>query len=141
MQPRAIVQTSCFTKPGDSGSALVNEEGHVVGITFREPRDPTQSTLSYQVDVSELRLFWKDAAQTPQLVVPDMWALGTRLKPPHPQILLAGSDDSVRVLVDLDGDTSATPLRKADWIELVAHKTFDAAGRSAHLRFRPRIVP
>lgn len=126
VQPRRIVLTSCLSNPGDSGGPLVNEEGQVVGATFGIPSDPTQSKFTYHVDVSELKPFLKDTPKSPLLLVPDMWALGTRFGFPHPQILIAGSDRWEQMLFDLDGDTPEALLQGGNIFELVVHKKFDA---------------
>lgn len=50
---RKVLELSAALRPGDSGSALANPEGDVVGVAFAIARD--SATVAYALDPSELR--------------------------------------------------------------------------------------
>lgn len=82
---RRVIISSCGLNPGDSGSALVNEQGEVIGVSFAIPgRDASRGIsldkFSYHVHLEELRRFLKDRPESPQLCIPDAWLAGVSIR-------------------------------------------------------------
>jgi S1-C subfamily serine protease len=61
---RSVLELAAALRPGDSGSALVDPAGQVVGVAFAIARD--QAGVAYALDLSELRAVL--AEQSPDAV-------------------------------------------------------------------------
>ncbi|MDA1017217.1 MAG: serine protease [Planctomycetota bacterium] len=82
---RRVVISSCGLNPGDSGSALVNRQGQVIGVSFAIPtRDSSRGIsldkFSYHVHLEEVRRFLKDRPKSPLLSIPEAWIAGAGLR-------------------------------------------------------------
>jgi S1-C subfamily serine protease len=79
---RKVLISTCGLNPGDSGGALVNARGEVVGVSFGIPRtDEGENAhfdkFSYHVHLDELRAFLAQRPAAPSASVPDPWPAGS----------------------------------------------------------------
>src|SRR5262249_35695019 len=74
--PKALyVQTSVGLSDGDSGGALVNEHGQLVGLNLASV---SGRNLSHHVHASELKTFLSHVSDTPEDSLPSAWLSDAR---------------------------------------------------------------
>lgn len=120
-EKRKVVTSTCGINPGDSGSALVNGSGELIGATFAIPRNERDDGISldkfaYHVHLDEIRQFLSSRPEKAPLFVPDTWpiALVSSLRDKdgndRADTWLFGMKENAELtgcLVDLDEDSPA----------------------------------
>lgn len=109
-----ILLSSSGANPGDSGGPLLDNDGHVIGVTYAIPTEMRDDKFTYHIHRDELRAFL-DRKPSPEEEarpdVPDPWRTGPNIMldsamvPGANDLLIGGSDKATLVMIDVDEDT------------------------------------
>lgn len=120
-----VLLSNCEANPGDSGGPLVSQDGHLVGVTFAIPGEAAEQKFTYHIALSEVRSFLDAADETPVLLVPDAWEIGSMVAFVEPYLLMASTHQGRQLLFDLDHDTPNDLLESMDLQQLIGERRFD----------------
>jgi hypothetical protein len=119
----------------------VDDEGHVLAVTFAIPVEPAKAKFTYHVHLEEVRAFLEARPSRPSLVVPDPWDAGPGAQykayggDRRIDTLVLGGEEPEMLLFDLSGRTSFAGITNDEeaYSKLVAEKgwRFDVALRLA----------